>query len=92
MTDGRRRRGWGLGAASNIALLGLALVVALIVIGPHVYTKSPTLVVGSERLLPPSWAHPLGTDQFGREVLARVMAGGQQSLRVAVDVIPAFES
>src|SRR5207302_8101546 len=28
-------------------------------------------------------AHPFGTDQFGREVLARVMAGGQQSLRVA---------
>jgi peptide/nickel transport system permease protein len=83
VTDGGRRRGWGLGAASNIALLGLALVVALIAIGPRVYTKSPTLVVGSERLLPPSWAHPLGTDQFGREVLARVMAGGQQSLRVA---------
>ncbi len=80
--DGRRR--WrGLGAAANVALVGLGLVLALIVVGPFVYTKSPTLVVGSDRLKPPSLAHPLGTDQFGREVLARVMAGGQQSLRVA---------
>jgi peptide/nickel transport system permease protein len=80
--DGRRR--WrGLGAAANVALVGLGLVVALILVGPFVYTKSPTLVTGSERLKPPSPEHPLGTDQFGREVLARVMAGGQQSLRVA---------
>jgi peptide/nickel transport system permease protein len=83
VADGGRRRWWGLGAAPNVALLGLGLVVALIVAGPYVYTKSPTLVVGSERLEPPSLAHPLGTDQFGREVLARVMAGGKQSLRVA---------
>jgi peptide/nickel transport system permease protein len=83
MADGGRR-GWrGLGTAANVALLGLGLVVTLIVVGPYVYTASPTLVIGSERLKPPSLAHPLGTDQFGREVLARVMAGGQQSLRVA---------
>jgi len=59
------------------------LLIAFIVIGPHVYSASTTLVAGAERLKPPSKAHPFGTDQFGREVLARVMAGGQQSLRVA---------
>jgi peptide/nickel transport system permease protein len=73
----------GLGAAANVALAGLALVVALILVGPLVYSKPPTLVVGTERLKPPSVAHPMGTDQFGRDVLARVMTGGQQSLRVA---------
>ena len=73
----------GLGAAANVALAVLALVVALILVGPLVYPKSPTLVVGTERLKPPSMAHPMGTDQFGRDVLARVMTGGQQSLRVA---------
>jgi len=59
------------------------LLIAFIVIGPYVYSASTTLVAGAERLKPPSKAHPFGTDQFGREVLARVMAGGQQSLRVA---------
>src|SRR6185369_10647892 len=77
----RRRR--GLGMSANVALLGLVLLVAFIIVGPRLYTASPTLVAGGERLKPPSLGHPLGTDQLGREVLARVMAGGQQSLRVA---------
>jgi peptide/nickel transport system permease protein len=69
--------------SANLALLGLALLVSFIIIGPQLYTASPTLVAGGARLKPPSLDHPLGTDQLGREVLARVMAGGQQSLRVA---------
>lgn len=79
----RHRRWQGLGIAADVSFFGLALLVAFIVVGPHLYTASPTLVAGSERLKPPSPAHPLGTDQLGREVLARVMAGGRQSLRVA---------
>lgn len=77
------RRWRGLGPAADLALAGLVLLVVFIVAGPWVYPVSPTLVSGSSRLQPPSWEHPLGTDQLGREVLARVMAGGQQSLRVA---------
>ena len=83
MGTGRRRRRRGLGIAADVSVLALLLLIAFIVIGPYVYTASPTLVAGSARLQAPSLAHPLGTDQFGREVLARVMAGGQQSLRVA---------
>jgi peptide/nickel transport system permease protein len=79
----KRRRRRGLGIAADVSVLALLLLIAFIVIGPYVYTASPTLVAGGERLKAPSLAHPLGTDQFGREVLARVMAGGQQSLRVA---------
>jgi len=73
----------GLGSAANLALVGIALLIGFIVVGPHVYSPSPTLVSAGARLQPPSWEHPLGTDQLGREVLARVMAGGRQSLRVA---------
>ena len=83
MATGAARRGRGLGTVADVALVGLVLLIALIVMGPYLYTVSPTLVAGGERLKPPSMAHPLGTDQFGREVLARVIAGGQQSLRVA---------
>ncbi len=77
----RTRR--GLGPTASVSLAALVLLIAFIVIGPYVYSASTTLVAGAERLKPPSKAHPFGTDQFGREVLARVMAGGQQSLRVA---------
>ncbi len=83
MAAGGARRRRGLGTVADVALVGLVLLIALIVMGPYLYTVSPTLVAGGERLKPPSMAHPLGTDQFGREVLARVIAGGQQSLRVA---------
>lgn len=61
----------------------LGLLIALIILGPMLYPVPPTHIVVSERLKSPSLQHPLGTDQFGRDVLARVMTGGQQSLRVA---------
>ncbi len=83
MAESSTRTRRGLGPTANVSLAALVLLIAFIVIGPHVYSASTTLVAGAERLKPPSKAHPFGTDQFGREVLARVMAGGQQSLRVA---------
>lgn len=55
----------------------------MIVFGPMVYDVSATNVAITQRLRPPSLAHPLGTDQFGRDVLARVITGGRQSLHVA---------
>lgn len=70
-------------AGTLAALAVLAALVGFIVVGPIVHPVSPTRVASSERLKPPSLAHPFGTDQLGRDVLARVMAGGQQSLRVA---------
>jgi peptide/nickel transport system permease protein len=36
------------------------------------------------RLLPPSAAHPLGTDQYGRDLLSRVMRGAVASIAVGV--------
>ena len=43
------------------------------------------------RLLAPSWAHPFGTDELGRDTLARVIHGAQVSLQVgAISVGIAF--
>lgn len=39
------------------------------------------------RLLPPSAAHWLGTDQYGRDILARVLAGAQLSLLVSLTAV-----
>ena len=36
------------------------------------------------KLIKVSWDHPLGTDNYGRDVLAQLMAGGQVSLAVGV--------
>jgi peptide/nickel transport system permease protein len=81
-----RQQGQGgrrVGRGTLLSLAVFAALVGVIAVGPAVYPISPTQVASSERLKPPSLAHPFGTDQFGRDVLARVMLGGQQSLRVA---------
>jgi peptide/nickel transport system permease protein len=78
-----RARIGDLGPATLVSVVVLVLVIGVIIVGPLVYSAPPTLVVISERLKPPSLIHLMGTDQFGRDVLARVMAGGHQSLRVA---------
>jgi peptide/nickel transport system permease protein len=36
------------------------------------------------RNAPPSWAHPMGTDNIGRDIFAQVLQGGRVSLAVGV--------
>lgn len=38
----------------------------------------------AERFAPLSWAHPLGTDQYGRDLLTRLLRGGQISLLIGL--------
>ncbi|MBS3788688.1 ABC transporter permease [Candidatus Bipolaricaulota bacterium] len=38
----------------------------------------------SNRLLPPTWNHPFGTDHYGRDVLSRVMVGSRNSFAVGL--------
>jgi peptide/nickel transport system permease protein len=66
------------------ALVTIALVVAFCYIGPLIWTVSPDATDPLALLSPPSSAHPLGTDNVGRDVLARMMAGGQISLQVGI--------
>lgn len=67
---------------------GLALLVVLVllaVIGPFLTgdpNAQPDLLNGT--LLPPSPEHWLGTDQYSRDVLARLASGARTSLTVAV--------
>ncbi|HZE41969.1 MAG TPA: ABC transporter permease, partial [Stackebrandtia sp.] len=60
-----------------LALLSLAAFAGLI---PH----DPVAQDPPSRLLPPSGAHLLGTDQFGRDIFARVAAGVANSALIAV--------
>jgi peptide/nickel transport system permease protein len=76
---GRRRRSPLLGPL--LALAGLALLFAL---GPHLWPADPLQQSIPARLRPPSLASPLGTDQLGRDVLARVLAGGRLTLGISL--------
>ncbi|MBW0158694.1 ABC transporter permease [Sedimentimonas flavescens] len=64
------------------ALSALALVAALISLIWTPYDVT-ALQIGA-RLQPPSEAHWLGTDHFGRDILSMIMAGARTSLAVAL--------
>jgi peptide/nickel transport system permease protein len=38
----------------------------------------------ASRMKPPGWAHPFGTDQFGRDILSMIMVGARTSIAVAL--------
>jgi peptide/nickel transport system permease protein len=65
-------------------LVGLILLVALV--GPWIAPHDPT-AISDDTLSSPSGSHPFGTDQVGRDLLSRVIAGTQPSLAVALIVV-----
>ncbi|SHF12378.1 oligopeptide ABC transporter permease [Clostridium fallax] len=72
---------------NKLAMSGLIILIVLIVIavvGPMVYSQSWETTNLTNSLQAPSAKHPLGTDQVGRDVLARLMYGGRISLSVGV--------
>ena len=67
--------------------LGLAVTALLLLTAAVslVYTPRDPLEMSMEaRLEGPSESHPLGTDQFGRDLLSRIMVGSETSLLVGV--------
>ena len=81
-----RRPAWR-GLLSNrstmIGATGLAAIVALAVLGPVLWPLDP-LALTSDRFLPPALAHPMGTDDLGRDVFARVVLGARISLTIGL--------
>jgi len=75
---------------SPTSLAGIIIVLILAVlaiIGPYVAPHDPYLQNISERLKPPSWKHPCGTDQLGRDIFSRILYGCRISLSIAVLVV-----
>ncbi len=72
------------------SLVGLAMFLAVIlaaVFAPWIWPVDPLEQDVVERLIGPSLAHPLGTDSFGRDVLARLLHAGRISLLIGVSSI-----
>jgi peptide/nickel transport system permease protein len=76
----RLARSWSgrIGGAIALLLLGVAAF------GPTLYPVDPYRMAVACRLRPPSATHPLGTDEFGRDLLARIVHGSRISLRVGL--------
>ncbi|MEV8516832.1 dipeptide/oligopeptide/nickel ABC transporter permease/ATP-binding protein [Dactylosporangium sp. NPDC051484] len=68
---------------AGVLLVVLAVVVAAVAAAPWLTGADPTAVNYLDATLPPSAAHPFGTDNFGRDLLARVLYGGRASLATA---------
>lgn len=62
----------------------LCLLVLVVLFGPLVYTVGINDIDFQARLAGPSWKHPLGTDDLGRDMLARMLYGGRISLAVGL--------
>jgi peptide/nickel transport system permease protein len=62
----------------------LVVIVLGTLIGPAIYWHDPFTTSSAERNEGTSWNHPFGTDNVGRDMLARVMAGGRVSLAVGI--------
>jgi peptide/nickel transport system permease protein len=79
---------WLAGQPALATAIGvLVLIVLLACFGPLVWPDSPDQINLLAALHPPSLAHPMGTDEFGRDVFARFMAGARISLLVGFVVV-----
>lgn len=79
------RRAWRSFAQNRMALGGLVVLILILiaaVVGPILSPYDPVTPIISERLQPPTLAHPMGTDELGRDSLTRVLAGGRISLAI----------
>lgn len=71
----------------TIGLIISVLMAVLILVG-YVWTPyNPTEMSGREKFLGPCLTHPLGTDNFGRDLLSRIMEGAGSTFFIALCVI-----
>ncbi|MBY0138225.1 ABC transporter permease [Paracoccus yeei] len=75
----------------RIGLVVLALLIAAALLYPQLSGIDPTKMNIKAKLTPPlfmgegwTWAHPLGTDQLGRDMLVRALVGLRYSLLIGV--------
>ncbi len=83
----RWRRFWRRFTANRMGVVGSVIIVMLVAvaalanfIAPHSYKKQELSIMNT----PPSGDYPMGTDEFGRDVLSRVIHGSRISVYVGV--------
>jgi peptide/nickel transport system permease protein len=75
-------------------LVGLALIAIFLITGfagPHLMSGDPLAIDANIALLPPSLEHPFGTDNFGRDILVRVICAAPVDLQMGLFMmLPGF--
>ncbi len=95
---GRRCAGWiasfaGKAGPPRLATLMCLLLVIAAIFGTSVTPYSETTIDFEAVMTPPfwetdgTWRHPFGTDQLGRDILSRLVAGAQVSMMVAIAAV-----
>jgi len=72
-------------AAVGIGIVGVLAISA--VLSPWLAPYDPSRQQLEERLSGPSWQHPFGNDDLGRDILSRVLLGARVSMRVGATVV-----
>jgi peptide/nickel transport system permease protein len=82
---GRAYLGWLAFSRNPLAMIGLLIVLALILVAlfaPLLATHSPTQQILADRLQPPGSEHWLGTDELGRDIYSRIVHGARITLYI----------
>lgn len=66
-----------------VGLIFVLFIVTTTLFVPLLVSADPR-ALSQDTMLPPSWAHPFGTDDLGRDMFARVIYGGRVSLIVGL--------
>src|SRR5688572_11501600 len=75
---------------NKLAFAGLVIVVLFAVLGllaPWLSPYDPSSQELADRLRGPSWSHPFGNDELGRDILSRILLGTRASMRVGATVV-----
>lgn len=88
--EGYLRRLWRVVGEHRMLLVGLlilAIVLFMTVMGPLLVSHGPLETNPELKLQPPSADHPMGTDNFGRDIVSRVVHGARLDLLIALSVV-----
>jgi peptide/nickel transport system permease protein len=75
---------------STTAVVGVGIVLGLLFVAAFADVLAPQSPIASDQTTTfarPSWDHPLGTDQLGRDMLSRIIHGSRVSLAVGVSSV-----
>src|SRR5262245_46301348 len=75
---------------NRLAAIGFVIVLFLTLIalfGPWLAPYDPAAQRLPDRLQGPSWQHPFGNDELGRDILSRILLGTRVSMRVGATVV-----
>jgi peptide/nickel transport system permease protein len=75
---------------NKLGLLGCIIICALVIMAifaPWLMPYDPVALELTNRLAGPSWQHPFGNDDLGRDILSRILLGARASMQVGATVV-----